>query len=201
MQRRTFIKTTALTSAGLAVAGLGYGLGKNSSSVVNVGVVGTGDRGSGMISVMNGIPGLNVIGCCDIIPFRLEKAVARVASGKAKGYKEYKKMLENKDIDAILICTPFSEHAQMAIDALDAGKHVYCEKTLTKGEEGIKALVEKVRTTDRIFQTGHQYHSSEMYRFAVQHIRYGGVGKIAAIECQWNRHGNWRRHVPEPKWE
>lgn len=201
MQRRTFIKNTALSSVGLAMAGYGFGMKRMNSSSINIGVIGTGSRGGGLISVMNGIPELNVMACCDIIPFRLEKAVSRVSSGKAKAYKDYKKLLDNKDIDAVVISTPFSEHAQMAIDALDAGKHVYCEKTLSKGEKNIIELAKKAKSTDLIFQTGHQYHSSKMYEYAVGQIASGKVGKIAAIECQWNRNGDWRRHVPDPKWE
>ena len=201
MRRRTFLKNTALTSAGMAMMGYGYGMGRNFSSSINVGVIGTGDRGTGLIASMNGIEGLNVTACCDIIPFRLENAVSLTNNPKVKGFSDYKKMLADKDVDAVIIATPFSMHAQMAIDALDAGKHVFCEKTLTKGVEDTKRLVSKARSSNLIFQTGHQYHSSKMYRYAVEQIAAGKVGKIAAIECQWNRNGDWRRKSPDPKWE
>ena len=63
-------------------------------------------------------------------------------------------------IDAILVATPFNTHSKIAMDAIEAGKHVYCEKTLAKGYEGIQNLVTKVKASNVIFQTGHQYHSS-----------------------------------------
>jgi predicted dehydrogenase len=109
--------------------------------------------------------------------------------------------LEDKNIDAVVIATPFHSHAQIAIDALDAGKHVYLEKTLAKGYKEIQELVTKVRSSNMILQTGHQYHSSLLYNHVVELIRNGKVGKIAAFECQWNRNGNWRRPVPDPALE
>ena len=101
----------------------------------------------------------------------------------------------------MFISTPFSEHGHMAIDALDAGKHVYCEKTMVKGIEETKKVVEKVSSMGKIFQTGHQWHSSRLYTHVVEKIKEGDLGEIADISCQWNRNGNWRREVPDPKWE
>lgn len=173
-------------------------LGANDT--INIGVIGAGDRGGGLTSIINSIDGINVIGLCDVLPFRLEKAMSK-ANSKPKGYTDYSRLLDNKDIDAVIISTPFHSHSKIAIDALDAGKHVYCEKTLAKGYDDIKALVRKVENSNPIFQTGHQYHSSRLYTHVVDLIKNGKVGKISAFECQWNRHGNWRRSVPDPKLE
>ncbi|GAA4814645.1 Gfo/Idh/MocA family oxidoreductase [Litoribaculum gwangyangense] len=191
--------------ATLGVASMGHLYGTSSSylganNTINIGVIGAGDRGGGLTSIINSIEGINVIGLCDVLPFRLEKAMAK-SNSKPKGYDNYYRLLENKDIDAVIISTPFHSHSKIAIDALDAGKHVYCEKTLAKGYDGIKALTIKAENSNRIFQTGHQYHSSRLYTHVVDLIKNGKVGKISAFECQWNRHGNWRRSVPDPKFE
>ena len=77
----------------------------------------------------------------------------------------------------------------------------FCEKTLAKGYQGISELVNKANQSKSIFQTGHQYHSSRLYTHVVNLIKEGQVGNITAFECQWNRHGNWRRPVPEPQYE
>ncbi|ADF53310.1 putative hydrogenase [Zunongwangia profunda SM-A87] len=203
MKRRSFVKRSSLGALGamaaMSVPSLNaLSFSKNDS--INIGVIGTGDRGGGLIPVIDEIPNLNLIACCDILPFRLERGVSR-ASGKIKGYSDYRKMLDNKDIDAVLVATPFSTHSAIEIDALDAGKHIYGEKTTAKGYEGIKKLNNKKKESKTIFQTGHQYHSSRLYTHVVDLIKKGMVGNITAFECQWNRHGNWRRPVPDPDLE
>jgi predicted dehydrogenase len=196
--RRRFIKIGTLGAAGLT-----FPFSKSLAMIgekeaLNIGVIGTGDRGMGMIHLMNEIPFLKVIGCSDIIPFRLEKAIE--LSG-AKGYEDYRALLDNKKIDAVIIATPFGMHGTMAVDALQAGKHVYCEKTMTRGMEDIQTVLDTHKNSGLVFQTGHQYNSSELYQKIHNIIESGYLGGITAFECQWNRNGDWRRKVPDPKWE
>ncbi len=203
MDRRDFVIKGSLATAAL---GTSYPLtaklskSKKANDAINMGIIGTGDRGGGLIPNINKIENLNVAACCDIIPFRLKDAIAKT-NGRAKAYIDYQKLLDDKDIDAVLIATPFSTHSKIAINALDAGKHVYCEKTLAKGYEGIQRLIQKAKSSDKIFQTGHQYHSSRLYKHAVDLIEKGKIGKITSVDCNWNRNGDWRRPVPDPKLE
>ncbi|MGB5460268.1 MAG: Gfo/Idh/MocA family oxidoreductase, partial [Eudoraea sp.] len=172
MKRREFVIKSSLATAAIGTTSFmesGMAYSKNTTDSINFGVIGTGDRGGGLINIMNNIPELNVISCCDILPFRLQKGIANT-SGKAKGYSDYRKLLEQKDIDAILVATPFNTHSQIASEAIDAGKHVFCEKTMAKGYDGISRLRDKVNSSDKIFQTGHQYHSSRLYRHVVDLI-------------------------------
>ena len=202
MKRRKFIKFGIFGSTGLLTYSSGLTKRKAPSDTLNIGVIGTGDRGQALLSFINKTDGIDPVACCDILPFRLEAGLTIASkSGKVKGYEDYKKLLDNKDIDCVFISTPFSEHGHMAIDALDAGKHVYCEKTMVKGIEETKKVVDKVSSTKKIFQTGHQWHSSRLYTHVVEKIKKGDLGEIAAISCQWNRNGDWRRAVPDPKWE
>jgi len=143
VKRREFVIKSSLASA--AVATSSSVLGKiqvfnGANDTVNIGVIGTGDRGSGLTPFINQIENFNVIACCDTLPFRLENGLRKV-KGNAQGYKDYRKLLDNPDIDAVLIATPLNTHSKIAMDALDAGKHVYCEKTMAKGYEGIQHLV------------------------------------------------------------
>lgn len=203
MKRRLFIKKGSISTAAIISSPYVYSsiISKpNYLNTINVGVIGTGDRGGGLTSIINSIENINVSACCDILPFRLEKGVSK-ANSNPKAYSDYRKLLDDKTVDAIIIATPLNTHSKIAIDALDAGKHVYCEKTLAKGYDGIERLIKKEKDSDRIFQTGHQYHSSRLYTHVVELIKQGKVGKISAFECQWNRHGNWRRSVPDPKFE
>lgn len=203
MKRRDFVIKSALASTAITTTSAALGSPfsfKNANNKLNIGVIGTGDRGKGLIPNINKIDDFNVIACCDVLPFRLQEGLAKV-DGKAKGYRDYKKLLDNKEVDAIVVATPFNTHSQIAIDALDAGKHVYCEKTMAKGYDGIQNLIKKVKDSKTIFQTGHQYHSSKLYKHVVDLIKNGKIGKVSAFECQWNRHGDWRRPVPQPELE
>ena len=201
MKRRSFVQKAGMGAIGAITAfSTSNSMLFSKKQVVNIGIIGTGNRGSGLIPIIEKIPNLNLVACCDILPFRLDQALSR-ASGKVKGYSDYRKILDNQDIDAVLVSTPFSTHADIEMDALSAGKHIYGEKTTAKGYGDIAKLNQSMKKTDLIFQTGHQYHSSRLYTHVVNLIRDGKVGNITAFECQWNRHGSWRRPVPDKKFE
>ncbi len=202
MKRRKFIELGVVGTTGLLTNASGFANRTAPSDTLKAGVIGTGDRGQTLLPFINKNDGMDAIACCDILPFRLEAGLAIASrAGKVKSYKDYRELLDNEDLDCVFICTPFSDHGQMAMDALDAGKHVYCEKTMVKGIEETKKVVEKVSSAGKVFQTGHQWHSSRLYSHVVEKIHNGDLGEIAAISCQWNRNGDWRREVPDPKWE
>ncbi|MEJ2005735.1 MAG: Gfo/Idh/MocA family oxidoreductase, partial [Cyclobacteriaceae bacterium] len=199
MKRRKFVQYTGAAAAGLVSLSLS---GRSfAADPLRVGIIGTGDRGTGILKLINEIDGMQVTACCDIIPERLENAISSV-SGKAAAYKDYRALLEDTSIDAVVISVPYKLHAQMALDALDAGHHVYCEKTMVHDFEATKRLVEKVESRpNQTFQVGHQYHNSRLYHKVAEVIENGYCGEIIGIDCQWNRNANWRRPVSDPKWE
>ena len=205
MKRKEFIfNTGGLILSSLTATNLFANVhpSNNLNSQINVGVVGTGARGKGLIKLLNDINGYRIIGACDNIPFRLEEGFSLIPKSKiARAYGDYRKLLDDNNIDAIIVSTPFYTHDQISIDALDAGKHVYCEKTMTKGISSTRNLVKKCKQSDKIFQTGHQFHSSRMYSQLVDLINDGKVGNIISIEAQWNRNGDWRRVVKNPSQE
>ncbi|MEZ4811113.1 MAG: Gfo/Idh/MocA family oxidoreductase [Allomuricauda sp.] len=198
--RRKFIKSTGLLVGGsLVTTNLGNAQLIFGKDKVKVGVIGTGDRGMGLMSLMKKIDGFEITAVADPIPFRLNGALSKVPN--AKGYPSHKELLQDKNVDAILIATPFSTHGEIALMALKEGKHVYCEKTMIRGLTEIQAVIDAHKVSDLVFQTGHQYHCSPLYNRALEIIRSGHLGEITAYECQWNRNGDWRRPVPNPKWE
>lgn len=202
MDRRRFIGTSAAVAGGLLVGANSLRAGQRVSpnDVLQIGVIGTGDRGGGLTYLMKQFPHLKVIGCSDILPFRLEKAMKN-ADESAVAYPDYRKLLDNKDIDAVVIATPLSMHHKMAAEALEAGKHVYCEKTMTYQIEEALDLVERVKQSDRVFQVGHQYRYLPLYFEVAEVIRQGYLGQITNVYVQWNRNGDWRRPVPDPQYE
>jgi predicted dehydrogenase len=140
-------------------------------------VIGTGGRGQGIIKILNKLSNFNVIGACDTIHFRLQEGFDLIKGNKkAKAFKDYRKLLDDKNIDGVIISTPLNTHDKIAVDAVDADKHVYCEKTLAKGASAIARIVNKCKTSKKIFQTGHQYHSSRLYTKLVDMIADGKVG-------------------------
>lgn len=201
MNRRDFVLKSSLAAAGLTFSQLnaqGKQLGKN--DVVQLGIIGTGDRGGGIIHILKKLPQFKVVACSDILPFRLEKAVAN-AGPDCKSYKDYRKLLADPDVDAVVIATPLSMHYDMAVDALDSGKHIYCEKAMTYEIKQARQLVQKVQATDCTFLVGHQYRYHPLYFQVADYIRNGYLGDISNIYIQWNRNGDWRRPVPDPQYE
>ncbi len=201
MKRREFAVKSILATAAIGVPTLAMAnlVGKEKvSEAVNIGIIGTGVRGCELIRFINQIENLKVVACCDIIPFRLEEGL-RMAEGNAMGYKDYRRLLENSEVDAVLVATPFNSHSKIAIDALDAEKHVYCETTMAKGFYGIRNLVNKVKSSNQIFQVGHQYHSSVFYTHVIDLIKKGTIGKITSFECYWTIKTALKLPVPNPE--
>lgn len=150
---------------------------------------------------------VTITGICDVFDLHASNGLA-VASNEprpggahvqeAKRYRHYKEMLKDKEIDAVMIATPDHHHARMAIDAIRAGKHVYCEKSVALREDELNELYREVRNSDRIFQLGHQITQNRVFRKAREIVKKGILGKITMVETNSNRntaHGAWVRHL------
>ncbi|MEM9888366.1 MAG: Gfo/Idh/MocA family oxidoreductase [Bacteroidota bacterium] len=201
MNRRAFIqKGGILLSATPFAASLNFSkVSKNDQ--INIGVIGTGSRGNGLIkTIKNNFPQFKVIANCDLLPQNLEKALSNSAKN-CKAYTDYRKLLDNKKVDAVIIASPLHEHHRMAVDALDAHKHVYCEKTMTFHINETFDLIDAVERSGKTFQVGHQYRSTPLYFKVANMIRNGYIGEVTNVYVQWNRNGDWRRPVPDPKLE
>ncbi len=201
MDRRDFIRKSSMATAGLTLGSLSMASGTFSKNeTVQLGVIGTGARGGGIIRLLNSIPQFKTVACCDILPFRLDSAMEN-ADQKAKAYTDYRRLLDDPNVDAVLIATPLSMHYEMAVAAAQAGKHVYCEKTMTYQTSEADRLVEEVEANGKVFLVGHQYRYHPLYFRVADLIRSGKIGDIANVYIQWNRNGDWRRPVPKPKYE
>lgn len=170
------------------------------NETIRLGVIGTGDRGQGLMKILMSIKNIDLVAICDTLEFRLE--AASLIAPKAKKYNDFRNLIEHRGLDAVIISTPLNTHATIASEALDAELHIYCEKTMVKGDQETLDLYEKLKANNKkIFQTGHQYHSSRLYAHVVEMIQSGEIGMVSAVHAQWNRNGNWRRPVPDPKFE
>ncbi len=200
MKRRQFIITGLLGTGSILYTCGNTSASWSNNTTLRVGIIGTGNRGKGLQRFIKDIEGIEVVALADILPFRLEEAKA--LNPKAKTYSDYRQLLDDPHVDAVIISTPFFNHHEIAIDALDADKHVYCEKTMVKGIANIQPVIDKSnQKKDVVFQTGHQYHSSPLYKKVRDIIRSGYIGEVTAYHCQWNRRTDWRKSVPDPKFE
>ena len=199
MKRRQFIGVAAATASLATMPGfISAGLGKGET--LRTGHIGTGRQGGKLLQLADGLPGFEIRTLCDILPFRLESAMANIEA-RPQTVDDYRHILDDPEIDAVFIATPFHFHAQPLMDALDAGKHVYCEKTLVKGHDQIEQVRPVIETTDRIVQTGYQHRYSDHLQYVAGLIESGQIGTISKVECKWNRNGDWRRPAPSPEYE
>lgn len=164
---------------------------------VKVAWIGAGVQGRGqdMASLLK-MPGVEIVAVADIYPPNLEKGV-KDSGPNCKGYDDYRRVLDRKDVEAVGIAVPLNVHAPIALDALNAGKHVYCEKMMAYTVEDARKMVKAAEAHDRILQIGHQRRYSVDYHHANDLIKKGYIGPVTHVRAQWNRNGSWRRAVPD----
>jgi len=211
--RRKFLSEGVLAAAGVAALGLPAFAQTSTSGhastsaqtptngkTIRLGLIGSGSRGCGLASLVKEMPGIELSACCDIIPANLQEGM-KIAGPRAKAYTDYRKLLEDKGLDAILIATPLFLHYQMAVDALDAGKHVYLEKSMTYDIPQVFDLKKKVQQSGQVLQVGYQYRYYGLYQKVKEIIDQHWLGRVTHYECQYNRNSNWRNPVSDPKLE
>jgi predicted dehydrogenase len=178
--RRSFIKSSMAVGAGLALAGpASHALGANND--IRVAVVGVGGQGGGHMRYFHGCEGARLVAICDADRNHVEsraKAFEDKEGYKLKTYTDVRKLLEDKEIDAITSATPNHWHALVTIWACQAGKDVYIEKPACHNIFEGRKMVEAARKYNRIVQVGMQKRSSEAHPAAFEWIREGHIGKI-----------------------
>lgn len=199
LSRRAFLGTSALatTAAGLAAPQSG-GREIGANSRITVGMIAVGARAQELLEAVKKVDGTEIVAVCDAYKGRLERAVERTG-GRAKAIHDYREILNNKSIDVVTVATPDHWHKQHVIEAVKAGKDVYCEKPLTyKTEDGLEIL-EAVKQTGRLVQVGSQGMSSATQQRARELIREGKLGKVTMIRASYNRNtasGAWIYPIP-----
>lgn len=162
---------------------------------VRVAVVGTGSRGTDLIRKLSTIEAAEIVAVCDDYAPHLEQG--RAAAGpQAAGYASYARMLAETDPDAVVIAVPLALHFDMAMEAVEAGRAVYCEKTMCFTNDEARRLAEAVETRGTVFQVGLQRRANPIYRQAAAMVEAGMLGRITAVTCRWHRNGSWRRPLP-----
>jgi len=191
LTRRQFLTSTAAVAAPLIVPASVFGTQDKAapSERLGIGHIGVGTMGYNHVKGLLGEKTAQIVAVCDVDKDRREFAQKTVDKGYSKDttfkgcaiYNDYHELLARKDIDAVVIAAPDHWHAAIALDAMIAGKDVYCEKPLTLTIHEAKTLVDAARKLGRVFQTGSQQRSDWEFQVAVNMIRKGAIGKLKQV--------------------
>jgi predicted dehydrogenase len=176
VSRRQFLTTTAATAASITLLSSQTAFGAGVSDI-RIGCIGVRGRGKSHLDAF----GKNIVAICDVDENVLNDAGAKFEqkhNRKAQLFTDYRKLLEDKNIDAISIATPNHTHALIAIAGAMAGKDVYCEKPTAQTIWESRQMVQAARKYDRIIQCGTQARSSESIKSAVEFVRSGELGAV-----------------------
>ena len=164
-----------------------------------LGLIGSGSRGQYHIHNLLAIPHADLVAICD--PYAPNREAALALYPTAKGYEDYRQMLEKEQLDGVIIATPLHLHASITLDALAAGKHVFCEKAMARTMDECKAVYEAYKQSDRALYFCMQRMYDKKYVKAMAMIHEGLIGDVVGMRCHWFRNADWRRPVPSPDLE
>ena len=207
--RREFIRRGATGAAGLGLFFNGKWVEAEAavplprpappSDRVNVGFIGFGIRGNILFESARKTGQANLVEVCDCYKGHLERARERTGGKIDTNLAQYKKLLDRKDIDAVVIATPDHWHAPLFLDAIAAGKDIYIEKPMTHRIADGQKMIDVARNAKRIVQVGSQWISSSQNRIAKQMVSSGKLGKVTKVMAAYNRNsstGAWNYPIP-----
>ncbi|MEX0928636.1 MAG: Gfo/Idh/MocA family oxidoreductase, partial [Balneolales bacterium] len=189
--RRTFLKTSGGALAGSAITPMGFPGRKPASDTITVGLIGCRSMGFGVLSNALDLPGVVCGGLCDIDENILKERSAGVEEKTGKSpalFSDYRKLLDDNDIDAVIIGTPDHWHCLQTIHALEAGKHVYVEKPMANSVGECELMVKAASRYGGIVQVGQQQRSGTHWQEVVKVVQSGRLGNIRHVKlwCNFN---------------
>ena len=205
--RRNFLKTAGVASAGTMLAPRLYSLAVMqdepakpvaANDHIQIALIGAGGQGQGDTKTAVQVPGVKCVAVADCYNGRLERA-KEIWGPDTFTTRDYKEILARKDIDAVIIGTPDHWHKQASVDAMKAGKDVYCEKPMIHLYSDGPEMIETSRATGRILQIGSQRVSSVIYAKAKELLASGAIGQLNMVTARWDRNstmGAWSYTVP-----
>lgn len=173
VHRRSFLLGSALAAHAF-----------QSEPAVGTASIGVGNRGSFLLQGVLRQPNAKVFALCDIKPDRLDKAASAAARDNPATYADWRRVIDRKDVEAVFIATPPYLHSEMAIAAIKAGKHVYCEKPIGITPAQVRAILDAAKTSDKIFVAGQQLRSQKQLGETVRKIQEGVIGDVIMVKAQ-----------------
>ena len=208
LSRRKFLKKSTMASllgmSGGAVEILPHVAPRPAHAMnrapVNCAIIGFGARGRELTSTLARVPEANIMAVCDTYNIMLRRAQREAP--QASTHTDYREVLDNADVQAVFIATPTHKHRDIAIAALDAGKHVFCEAPMASTVEDARAMALAAKNApNQIFQVGQMYRSNPQHRSVFQFIRSGAIGRPVMGRGQWHSRESWRRASPNSERE
>ena len=194
LTRRDVVKVAGAAGAAAALTQLGGApavVKAAGGDQVKFGVIGTGGRGGYLLKHLKKVDNGRCTAVCDLDPAKMDQASATIATNPAK-YKDYRELLADKNVEAVIIAVPLFEHYRVTKDTLDAGKHVFCEKSLVfKPEEVHMVRAQVAQHPKQVFQVGLQRRYSKFYQLAKQMVEKGLLGNVTHVHAQWHRNPGW----------
>jgi predicted dehydrogenase len=184
MQRRQFIRQVVGTSAVASLTAVSAGRVLGANDRVNVGLIGCGTRGTAVARLMAQVPGVAFVAVCDVYEPNAARAKEWAGAG-CDSHGDFRKVLDRKDVDAVLVAPPDHWHAIPTVLACQAGKDVYVEKPLAHNIREGRAMVDAARKHNRVVQTGTQHRSAPHYREVARIVQSGELGKVRFVRV-WN---------------
>ena len=199
--RRNFLKAVAGLPALVALGGVALSRGPVRGGPVKIALVGTGDMGKGLLSNYQR-EYCDLKALCDVNPKRRAAQVeAMVKKGwpKPNEYDSWQEMLQKEDLEAVHIATPLWMHSEIAVGALNAGKHVLCEKMMAKSEAECQAMIDAAKKNNRVLEIGYQRFYNPIYQAAYNNIiKQGVLGDVYYARLTWHRNTDWRKKEGPP---
>ncbi len=197
--RREFLQQSAGMFAAIAIAP-----GQDILEVLRlekpfrVGIVGAGRQGRAILGELQKIENLQIAAICDVVESRLSSGLRR-AQG-SQGFASHAEMLDKvKDLDAVIVATPTHLHRDIAVDSLEAGKHVYCEAPLASTIEDCQAIARAARSAGTKFMTGMDNRSNPIYQLARSFVRTDAVRDLISMNGEYHRKTSWRSPARDPE--
>lgn len=165
---------------------------------VSFGVIGLGVQGREVLAQLSKLPNAPVVALCDNYKSSLKRAAE--SAPKAERYDDYRAVLDNAAVQAVVIATPTHLHKELALAALQAGKHVYLETPLAHTIEDARAIAGAAKglPAQQIFQAGLQFRANPQHHHVLKFFRTGACGKNSFAQAQSNKKQSWRRASPNP---
>jgi predicted dehydrogenase len=207
MKRRSFLKTIGNSTAAVSLGShffspenriLKSDVKITANDKVRIGLIGAGIIGHYDADTALKVPGVEIVAVCDLYSGRLDFAKEKWGD-KIFTTRDYREILARTDIDAVLNCTPDHWHDRVSIDAMNAGKHVYCEKPMIQKVEYGHAVIEAQKKTGKVFQVGSQVASSVVVAEAKKQFESGIIGELNYVESVNDRdsaRGAWQYSIP-----
>jgi predicted dehydrogenase len=165
---------------------------------LRVGVIGPGSRGQELTRQFLRVPGVEVTAVADIYPPRFAE-VSAIAGHNISSHKDYRELLDRKDIDAVVVASPPRLHSAHVVAALRSGRPVYGEKVQGFTVEDSRSIVTAARESKQFYQIGHEYRYAPWFQEGIRRVHAGEIGNVTHVYGYWHRNTSWRRPVPDPK--